>query len=110
MRILVAEPVAREGVELLAAHHEVDERTGCTREELAAILPEYDALVVRSQVQVDADVVDVGWEDDDSAGDQLARRDRVVALAHRVEALDLLFGLIARFELGDVRPHEAVAR
>ena len=36
VRVLVAEPVAREGIELLAAHHEVDERLGCTREELAA--------------------------------------------------------------------------
>ena len=40
MRVLVAESVAREGIELLRAHHEVDERIGCTREELAAILPE----------------------------------------------------------------------
>lgn len=60
MRVLIAEPVAHEGVELLAAHHEVDERIGCTREELAAILPEYDALVVRSQVQVDADLIAAG--------------------------------------------------
>ena len=57
MRILVAEAVAREGIELLAAHHEVDERIGCSREELAAILPDYDALVVRSQVQVDAELI-----------------------------------------------------
>jgi hypothetical protein len=28
VRILVAEPVAEEGVELLRAHHEVDERAG----------------------------------------------------------------------------------
>ncbi len=60
VRILVAEPVAREGVELLAAHHEVDERIGCTREELAAILPDYDALIVRSQVQVDAELIAAG--------------------------------------------------
>ena len=37
MRVLVAESVAREGIDLLAAHHEVDERIGCTREELGAI-------------------------------------------------------------------------
>ena len=35
-------------------HHEVDERIGLTRDELCAAIPEYDALVVRSQVQVDA--------------------------------------------------------
>ncbi|MEO5885712.1 MAG: phosphoglycerate dehydrogenase, partial [Candidatus Limnocylindrales bacterium] len=60
MRVLVAEPVAREGIDLLAAHHEVDERIGCTRAELAALLPEYDALIVRSQVQVDAELIAAG--------------------------------------------------
>jgi D-3-phosphoglycerate dehydrogenase / 2-oxoglutarate reductase len=60
MRILVAEPVAREGVELLRAHHEVDERAGLTRTEYAALLPDYDALVVRSQVQVDAELIAAG--------------------------------------------------
>jgi D-3-phosphoglycerate dehydrogenase len=60
MRILVAEEVAREGLELLAARHEVDERIGCTRDELAALLPDYDALIVRSQVKVDADLIAAG--------------------------------------------------
>jgi D-3-phosphoglycerate dehydrogenase / 2-oxoglutarate reductase len=57
VRILVAEPVAQEGVELLRAHHEVDERPGLSRDEFAALLPDYDALVVRSQVQVDAGLI-----------------------------------------------------
>jgi D-3-phosphoglycerate dehydrogenase len=57
MRVLIAEPVAREGVELLRQHHEVDERPGLSREELCAILSDYDALVVRSQVQVDAELI-----------------------------------------------------
>jgi D-3-phosphoglycerate dehydrogenase len=57
VRILVAEPVAQEGVELLRAHHDVDERPGLARNELCAILPDYDALVVRSQVQVDAELI-----------------------------------------------------
>lgn len=57
MRVLIAESVAREGVELLRRHHEVDERSGLSRDELCAILPDYDALVVRSQVQVDAELI-----------------------------------------------------
>ncbi len=60
MRILVAEPLAAEGLELLRAHHEVDVRLGLERAELAAILPDYDALVVRSQVQVDAELIAAG--------------------------------------------------
>jgi D-3-phosphoglycerate dehydrogenase / 2-oxoglutarate reductase len=57
VRILVAEPIAREGVERLAAEHDVDERPGLTPDALREILPTYDALVVRSQVQVDAAVI-----------------------------------------------------
>jgi D-3-phosphoglycerate dehydrogenase len=60
VKVLVAESVAHEGLELLAARHEVDERIGCTREELRGLLPDYDALVVRSQVQVDADLIAAG--------------------------------------------------
>jgi D-3-phosphoglycerate dehydrogenase len=57
MRVLVAEPLAEEGLALLRAHHQVDVRTGLARDELLAILPEYDALVVRSQVKADAEVI-----------------------------------------------------
>ncbi len=60
MRVLVAERVAREGIDLLRDRHEVDERIGCTREELAALLPDYDALIVRSQVEVDAELISAG--------------------------------------------------
>ncbi|MBA2300007.1 MAG: phosphoglycerate dehydrogenase [Chloroflexi bacterium] len=60
MRVLVAEAVAQEGIDLLSAAHEVDERLGCTRAELAALLPNYDALIVRSQVQVDAELIAAG--------------------------------------------------
>ncbi|MDA8237159.1 MAG: phosphoglycerate dehydrogenase [Chloroflexi bacterium] len=60
MRILVAEPLAPSGVELLRQHHEVDERVGLSPEEYRAILPEYDALLVRSQVKVDAAMIAAG--------------------------------------------------
>ena len=60
MRILVAEPLAAEGVALLRAQHDVDDRPGLPRDELLAALPDYDALVVRSQVQVDAEAITAG--------------------------------------------------
>ena len=60
MRILVAEQLAQEGIDLLRADHQVDERTGLTPEELRAIMPDYDALIVRSQVQVDAAMIAAG--------------------------------------------------
>lgn len=60
MRILVAEKVAPEGLALLREHHEVDERFGLSPEEYRALLPDYDGLVVRSQVQVDAGLIEAG--------------------------------------------------
>jgi D-3-phosphoglycerate dehydrogenase len=60
MRILVVEALAAEGVALLRRHHDVDERLNLPREEIAAVLPDYDALVVRSQVKVDAELIAAG--------------------------------------------------
>jgi D-3-phosphoglycerate dehydrogenase / 2-oxoglutarate reductase len=60
VRVLVAEAVASEGVDLLRAEHEVDERHGLTRDELCAVIPGYDALIVRSGIQVDADLIAAG--------------------------------------------------
>ncbi len=60
MRILVVEPLAAEGLEILRRHHVVDELLGLSSVEIAAILPEYDALVVRSQVKADAGMIAAG--------------------------------------------------
>ncbi|MFI5258376.1 MAG: phosphoglycerate dehydrogenase [Candidatus Limnocylindrales bacterium] len=57
MKILVAEQLAKEGLEILRSHHEVDEKLGLSPEELAAIIGEYDALLVRSQVKVTAEIL-----------------------------------------------------
>jgi len=61
MRILVAERIAREGLELLTASgHEVDERLGLDPAALRDAIPAYEALIVRSQVQVDAELIKAG--------------------------------------------------
>ncbi|HEY3268934.1 MAG TPA: phosphoglycerate dehydrogenase [Armatimonadota bacterium] len=57
IRILVADPIAEEGVERLKQVGEVDVITKQTPEQLAANLPNYDALVVRSETKVTADVL-----------------------------------------------------
>ena len=59
MRVLVAEAIADDGLELLAREHDVEYRPGVSRDDLLALLPAYDALVVRSQVQVDAQALAV---------------------------------------------------
>lgn len=66
MRVLVAEPLGQAGIDRLAQEHEVDVRLNLTRDELLAALPDYDALIVRSQVQVDAAAIAAG-----TAGDRL---------------------------------------
>lgn len=58
MKVLVSDKLAKEGVKVLEdAGHEVDVNTGLSPEELIAIIPAYDALVVRSATQVTADVI-----------------------------------------------------
>lgn len=57
MRILVAEPLAEEGLRLLRAEHDVDYLPGTPGKELLADVSDYDALIVRSQVSVDAEVL-----------------------------------------------------
>lgn len=59
MRVLVADPLAEAGVAKLAAEFEVDVRTGLGKPELLDIIGGYDAIVVRSATQVDADVIAV---------------------------------------------------
>jgi len=60
MKILVAEPLGKEGLERLQAEHEVEVKTGLSPEELRAAVADVDALVVRSQVQADASVIAAG--------------------------------------------------
>lgn len=57
MRVLVADSIASEGVEILRKGADVDVITGQSREDLIARIPEYDALVVRSATRVTADVI-----------------------------------------------------
>jgi D-3-phosphoglycerate dehydrogenase len=59
-RILVAETIAPEGVEALRAQHAVDVRTGLSADELRSIVGDYDALIVRSAVDVDAALIAAG--------------------------------------------------
>lgn len=56
-RVLVTDKLAREGIALLLAHATVDERVGIAPDELRGIIGEYDALVVRSETRVTADIL-----------------------------------------------------
>ncbi|MCE2469974.1 MAG: phosphoglycerate dehydrogenase [Dehalococcoidia bacterium] len=57
-RVLVSDKVDRAGVDLLsAAGHEVDLRPGMAPGELASVIGGYEALVIRSETQVTADLL-----------------------------------------------------
>lgn len=57
-KVLISDPVDEAAVEILRARNlQVDLRTGLPKDQLLAIIPEYDALIVRSGTQVTADVI-----------------------------------------------------
>ena len=57
-KILVAESIAEDAIDILKTAGEVDIRKGLPPDELKRILPQYDALVVRSQTKVTADLLE----------------------------------------------------
>lgn len=60
MKILVADPIAKEGLEILRNYAQVDIKLKLKPEELKAIIGNYDALIVRSQTQVPAEIIEAG--------------------------------------------------
>jgi len=60
MKVLVAEPIANEGIDILSGYAQVDVKLGLKPEELISTIDDYEALVVRSQTQVSAEVIQAG--------------------------------------------------
>lgn len=60
MKILVADPVAKEGIEVLQSQAEVDVKLGLKPDELKKIIGDYEALVVRSETKATADIIQAG--------------------------------------------------
>lgn len=58
MKILVSDPVSAQGIEILQKEFQVDVKTKLSPEELIAIIPGYDALVVRSETKVTKAVIE----------------------------------------------------
>jgi D-3-phosphoglycerate dehydrogenase / 2-oxoglutarate reductase len=57
VRILVSDPIAEDGIARLRSAGSVDVQTGLSTEDLIARIPGYDALVVRSETRVSAEVL-----------------------------------------------------
>lgn len=61
MKVIITDPIAPEGVKILRdAGLTVDEKPGIAPEELIKVIPEYDAIIVRSATKVTADVIAAG--------------------------------------------------
>ena len=60
MKVLVADPISNAGIDILSGCAQVDVKTGLKPEEIIAIIGDYEALVVRSQTQVSAEVIEAG--------------------------------------------------
>lgn len=60
MKVLVADSLSKEGVEIMKSVAEVDIKTGLKEPELISIIGNYEGLVVRSQTQVTASIIDAG--------------------------------------------------
>lgn len=59
-RVLVSDPLAEEGLEILRTACDVDVNTGLNEDDLCKIIGNYDALIVRSGTEVTAKVIDAG--------------------------------------------------
>jgi len=58
MKILITDPVATAGVNILQQHADVDIEQSPTPEQLQSIIRHYEALIVRSQTKVTASIID----------------------------------------------------
>lgn len=60
MKVLVADSLSKEGIDIMKTVAEVDVKTGLKEAELVAIIGDYEGMVVRSQTQVTAPIIEAG--------------------------------------------------
>ncbi|OKH31883.1 phosphoglycerate dehydrogenase [[Phormidium ambiguum] IAM M-71] len=59
-KVLVSDPIDQAGIDILSQVAQVDVKTGLPAEELLRIVPEYDALMIRSETRVTQEVIAAG--------------------------------------------------
>jgi D-3-phosphoglycerate dehydrogenase len=60
MKVLVADPIAQDGIDILSECAQVDVKTNLKPEEIIAIADDYEAIIVRSQTRITADIIRAG--------------------------------------------------
>jgi D-3-phosphoglycerate dehydrogenase / 2-oxoglutarate reductase len=56
-KVLATDKISADGLDILTPHFQVDSRLGLTEDQICAIIPEYEALLVRSDTQVTARII-----------------------------------------------------
>ncbi|MFB2835971.1 phosphoglycerate dehydrogenase [Floridanema evergladense] len=56
-KVLVSDPIDQAGIDILSQVAQVDVKTGLPAEELVRIIPDYDALMIRSETRVTQEVI-----------------------------------------------------
>lgn len=59
-KVLVSDPIDQVGIDILSQVAQVDVKTGLTPDELVQIIPDYDALMIRSGTKVTQAVIEAG--------------------------------------------------
>ena len=59
-KVLIPEKVSQDGLQMLSKSLDVHEKKGLSAEELVQIIPDYDALIVRSETKVNAELLAAG--------------------------------------------------
>jgi D-3-phosphoglycerate dehydrogenase / 2-oxoglutarate reductase len=59
-KVLVSDPIDQAGIDILSQVAQVDVNTGLSAEKLVEIIPEYDALMIRSGTQVTKEIIEAG--------------------------------------------------
>lgn len=59
-KVLVSDPIDQVGLDILSQVAQVDVKTGLSAEELVKIIPEYDALMIRSGTRVTKEIIEAG--------------------------------------------------
>ena len=59
-KVLVSDPIDQAGLDILSQVAQVDVKTGLSNEELVQIIPEYDALMLRSGTRVTSEIIEAG--------------------------------------------------
>jgi D-3-phosphoglycerate dehydrogenase / 2-oxoglutarate reductase len=61
-KVLVSDPIDQVGIDILSQVAQVDVKTGLPVEELVQIIPDYDALMIRSGTRVTQEVIEAGTQ------------------------------------------------